>query len=466
MMIYTADGVSKKKTFDFLKKVTAENYSEIHTMKVYKGDKIVVDIAIPPYTDKQVSQVYSLSKTITSTAIGLLYDEGKIDLNADVAELLGFDGITNEYASELKVCHLLTMSSGHSECSMPDIVKSADGVKAFFAKEFNYMPGTDFTYDTGASYMLSAIVTHTTGKTMLDYLYEKLFVPLGINDCSWKTAGGRINEGGVGLYISAESLAKIAVMYLNGGVYNNKRILSEEWIETASKKQIDNVFNGTRNWRVGYGYQIWMNDCGGYRGDGAFGQYMIVIPEKRIACVALTESPDMEKQMDDIFEYLLNFEGDDEAAFDDIEAVYAPLQGDDVEINKTYRLDENPFGFTYCSVVSGDRILKLNLTDGMQTQTVTAGNGSWIENEIYAHEFIPELQSFKIPNKDECAKFVLSYRAMGDNETEFDIRYINSPHHMRAAAVFGEKLDIHLTMYNKEIISENAERLSGTEIKI
>lgn len=464
-MIYTADGVSKQKTIDFLKKTTREGYSEIHTMKIYKGNRLAVDIALPPYTDKQVSQVYSLSKTITSTAIGLLYDEGKIDTDMLVADIFGLSSEMGEVAATLKVHHLLSMSSGHGECSMPDIVKSSDGVAAFFKKEFDYIPGTDFSYDTGASYMLSAIITKITGKTMLDYLQEKLFIPLGIDDCSWKTAGGCINEGGVGLYISTESLAKIALMYLNCGMYDNKRILSEEWIEKASKKQIDNVFNGTRNWRVGYGYQIWMNDCGGYRGDGAFGQYLIVMPDKQIACVALTESPDMEKQMDDIFEYLMDFEGKDEADTACIEKVYSPLGGDAIEINKKYKLNENPFGFTYCTVLNDASTLRLMLTDGADTQIVSAGNGEWIENKIYARDFIPELQSFKIPGKYECANFVLSYKSAAENKVEFDIRYINSPHHMRAEAVFSEKLNIKLTMCNMELLSKNAEKLCGDEIK-
>ena len=464
-MIYMDEGVSKQRTSEFLKKATVEKYSEIHTMKVYKKGRLVVDIEIPPYSDKQAVHVYSLSKTITSTAIGLLYDDKKIDINDRVADILGVSINKNNKAVALKVHNLLTMSAGHKECSMPDIVKSSDGVKAFFLKEFEYMPGTDFTYDTGASYILSAIVTKITGKTMLDYLQEKLMVPLGITDCSWKTAADkRINQGGVGLIISAESLAKIALMYSNNGVYNGKRILSERWIELATKKQVDNVFNGTKNWRVGYGYQIWMNDCGGYRGDGAFGQYMIILPEKGITCVALSESCNMEKQMDDVFEYLFNFEDDNEEKSGCLDMEYAPLQGDKIHINKTYRLSRNPFGFTYCTVESNEDTLSFHLTDGVYAQKITAGNGKWVENEIRAIDFFPDLQNFKVPNRVEFAKFCLSYKAVGCNNAEFDIRYINSPHHMRAKAFFGETLKYELTMYNEEVLAKGAESVCGTEI--
>ena len=134
-MIYTASGVSKQKTALFLKKTTIEGDSEIHTMKVYRGEELLVDIALPPYTDKMVSQVYSLSKTLTSTAIGILYDEGKIDLHAKVTDIFEYVGEIGEYLAFLEVHHLLSMSAGHQTCSMPEIVKSEDGVRAFFEKE-------------------------------------------------------------------------------------------------------------------------------------------------------------------------------------------------------------------------------------------------------------------------------------------------------------------------------------------
>lgn len=464
-MIYTAENVSKKKTLEFFKKCTCGDYSEIHSIKMYQGDRLVLDVEIPPYTHKQVSQIYSLSKSFTSTAIGMLYDDGRININDRVIDIIEWNGKTNEKIEALTVHNLLSMSSGHGACSMPAIACSDDGVKAFFEQEFTYMPGTDFSYDTGATYMLSAIVTKITGMTMFDYLYEKLWKPLDITSCSWQTAGGKINEGGIGLFISTEDLAKLAVLYLNKGIYNGKRILSEEWINMASSKWVDNVFNGTINWRVGYGYQMWMNACGGYRGDGAFGQYCIIHPEKNIALVALTESANMEKQMDDIFEYIMDFEADGSEEDFDLDAFinsrYLPACGGELNIDSIYELKENIHGFTRCHVKGTGNMVEFAISDGTSIQTVRAGNGEWIENEIYARDFKPLLKKIVKEGRTESAKFFASFKVLTDNKIMLDIRYVNCPHHMHAEAEFNKKLLIKLTYYKEGVIRDGAECIEG-----
>lgn len=423
---------------------------------MYKDNKIMADISIPPYNCGQLCHVYSLSKSFTSTAIGLLYDEGKIDITDNAADILGVKVEKGSYADKLEIRHLLSMSAGHSECSISSIANSSDGVKEFFRKEFVYPPGTHFTYDTGASWLLSAIVTAVTGMTLFDYLNEKLFYPLNIFECKWQCSGGNISEGGLGLFISTDSLAKVALMYANRGVYNGKRILSERWISMASSKQTDTSSNGSANWSVGYGYQLWMNKLGGYRGDGAFGQYMIVIPERNIAFVALTESDNMGKQIDDIFEYIFDYEKDDNEEEpnikDFINGIYKPSYSETgLEINKLYTLGKNLQGFTSCRVNNEGKTLLLTLSNGKDLQTISIGNGEWLENELTAPAFMPVLINAVPRLRMDTSRFFASYKLLEKNRISIDIRFVNCPHHVTAEAIFSERPEIKLTRFKPEL---------------
>ena len=467
-MIYMDEAVSPRKLEEFLKKCASGEASELHTLYVYEDNKLMIALALPPYDTAQVCQVYSLSKSFTQTAIGMLYDEGRISPQDIAADILGVDYEKGSRISRLSVHHLLSMSAGHEECSMSRIIQAEDGVQAFFDMELVYEPGTHFTYDTGASWLLSAIVTKITGETLFDYLQRKLFLPMGIQDCSWDTAGGNISEGGVGLHISTDGLIKLALLYQNRGVYGGKRYLSEEWIDMASAKQMDNAENGTANWRVGYGYQMWMNDCGGYRGDGAFGQYAVILPEKKLAAAALTESANMEKQMDDVFAYLCDYKKDEaeESREVDIDHIYLPKASEqEFVIDRLYKLSENVQGFTYLAVKNIGKNLRLEISDGAKIQVVTIGNGEWIENTLYAKAVKPLLLHLMPNLRNEISRFAASYAVAEDGMIDIDIRFLNTPHHVELSAKFDDQMNIRLKKFKDELYLENAREICGRVVK-
>ncbi|MFT5129213.1 MAG: CubicO group peptidase (beta-lactamase class C family), partial [Rhodothermales bacterium] len=157
----------------------------------------------------------------------------------------------------------------------------------FLGQPVTHQPGSCFRYNTGASYMLAAILHQVTGKPLVDYLGERLFEPLGITDYSWETDPCGVNTGGYGLKIRTEDIAKLGQLYLRKGLWNGKRLLSETWIAAASSRQIDNGSNPKSDWNQGYGFQFWICRHGAYRGDGAFGQYCIVMP-KQDSVIAIT----------------------------------------------------------------------------------------------------------------------------------------------------------------------------------
>ena len=180
--------------------------------------------------------------------------------------------------------------------------------RAFLAQPVEYEPGTHFLYDSGATYMLSAIVQKLTGMPLVKYLEPRLFEPLGIRSYVWETCPRGINTGGWGLSITTEDIACFGQMYLQKGMWNGQRILPESWIETATAFHSDNRGNDTNasvDWQQGYGFQFWRCQHNAYRGDGAFGQFCVVMPEQDAVFVATAGVQDMQSVLDLVWKHLL-----------------------------------------------------------------------------------------------------------------------------------------------------------------
>jgi len=396
--IYLHENVSTTKLLKFLKNEQSIN-SEIHSFQLYQNNELLASVALPPYTTLQQGQLYSLSKSFTSTAIGIACDMGIVKTSDRVVDIFKEEAplAISEQLSKLTVHHLLSMNTGHEACTMPSIAQSTNGVKAFFENEIKYTPGTHFTYNTGATYMLSAIITKLTGMTLLDFLSEKLWQPLAITPIMWQQSGGAISEGGIGLYLSCEDISKLGLLYLNKGQYNGKRILSAKWVEEAQKPHSDNSVNGTPDWSSGYGYQFWKNANEGYRGDGAFGQYCLILPDSNIVFSALTETWNMQDELTEIFRYLKDFKKAEKETLEikqELDKFYLPYHSNCntlCGLNRTYKLENNLQGFTSITPKWNHSTLILELSNGETIQTITAGNGTWIENSVIAPAFKPTL---------------------------------------------------------------------------
>jgi len=177
-------------------------------------------------------------------------------------------------------------------------------VHRFLSHPVPYKPGTHFLYNSPATYMLSAIVQKVTGQTVLDYLQPRLFAPLGIERPTWVVSPEGINAGAYGLNVRTEDIAKLGLLYLQRGKWNGAQILPTAWVDEATSRQTSNGSSPTSDWDQGYGYQFWRSRHG-YRGDGAFGQYMLVLPEYD-AVVAITSGVrDMQSVMNVVWDKLL-----------------------------------------------------------------------------------------------------------------------------------------------------------------
>jgi len=168
-----------------------------------------------------------------------------------------------------------------------------------------HKPGTHFRYNTPATYMLSAIVQKATGSTVLEYLRPRLFDPLGIEDPEWGTSPQGITLGGYGLSIRTEDIARFGQLFLQKGTWRGRQVVPAAWVDAATARQTSNGSDPRSDWDQGYGYQFWRSRHASYRGDGAFGQFCIVMPD-RDAVVAITAgTKDMQAVLNLVWEKLL-----------------------------------------------------------------------------------------------------------------------------------------------------------------
>lgn len=394
-----AQGISSSAITAFLKAAN-ESGLEFHSFMIARNAKVVAEGWWSPFKSEYKHTLYSLSKSFTSTAIGLLSDDGKLNIEDKVLSFFPDDApaeISDDLAS-MNIKHLLTMNSGHEVGTMPKMFDAEDGnyVKAFLAQPLSYTPGTHFLYNTGASYMLSAIVNKVAKQDTFDFLSERLFKPLNIVDADWQRDPKGISVGGYGLRVKTEDIAKLGQLYIQKGKWNGKQLLSEAWIAEATAKQTESN-DGDSDWSQGYGYQFWRCKpaLGFYRGDGAFGQYCIVIPQKNTVIAINSESSDMQQSMDLVWEHILPALTEDlelpknEEAHKTLQASIASLSLSVMDhkassplaekiSNRTYQLSKNAAGAKQLKFHVDNDQCKLTIDFESQTKTFTAGFGKWV----------------------------------------------------------------------------------------
>lgn len=282
----------------------------LHSFILMRHGKVAAEGWWTPYAPQYPHMLYSLSKSFTSTAVGLAIEEGKFTVESLVTSFFPDElpAKIDDNLAAMRVKHLLMMGTGHDKDATGATRDAKDGnwVKAFLALPVEHAPGSKFVYNSAATYMLSAIVQKTVGKTVLEYLTPRLFQPLGINNPTWETCPKGINVGGWGLSIKTEDIARFGQIYLQKGKWNDKQVIPAAWIEQATMKQISNgdPVNAS-DWNQGYGYQFWRSRHGHYRGDGAFGQYCVVMPEHDAVLAITSGVGDMQAVLNAAWEHLL-----------------------------------------------------------------------------------------------------------------------------------------------------------------
>jgi len=389
-----------------------------------------------PYKAGDPVWVYSLSKSFCSTAVGLAVDSGLFSVEDKVISFFPeyAAAVKDANCKAMKVKHLLTMNTGHETDTTATMVQSPDWAETFLSLPVKFKPGTHFVYNSGATYMLSAIVQKKTGMTVFDYLKPRLFKPLGFGRTAWDSSPQGINTGGWGFQVSVPDIAKLGQLYLNRGIWNGKRLLSEEWVKAAHYPHSDNSItpDHSPDWGRGYGYQFWKSKYG-WRGDGAYGQYCLILPEFNAVLALCSETQNMQEILDIVWDRL-------------VPALAAPPENPQ-SFNGTYKAAKNKAGVESASVTFDAG--KLTLVLGGKTETrIEAGASDWLDSKTAfpsgAFSFIPV---FSRPN--EKLKISSTYywtgAKAGQQSLEIRIAYRDGPHGEKIRLIFsGAKLTVQI----------------------
>lgn len=289
-------GVSSEVLYRFLEDIEKSGL-EYHSFMVIRHGKVAAECFRAPFTENRPHAMYSVSKTVTATAIGIAQQEGYLSLSDRVRDIFPdyTAKIKDERLDNLTVRHLITMTSGKDPSVFADKSK-VNWIEHYFSSPWYNEPGKEYRYINENIYLLSAIIKRKTGLCVRDFLRPRLFEPLGIEYPFWETDSDGIEAGGWGLYLKTEDLAKIMLTYSQGGIFNGKRILSEEWVENASKAQTDTSREFDADASVGYGYCLWRCDgVNAYRADGMFSQFGIVF-EDYDAVLVVTSAITLEQE--------------------------------------------------------------------------------------------------------------------------------------------------------------------------
>ena len=256
--------------------------------------------------------LYSHSKSFTSTAIGFLVDDGKLDLDARVLSFFPDKAPAKPSANlrALRVRDLLTMNVGASVSDPQKKNPDGDWVRIFLANDIEKEPGTVFKYDSCATHMLAAIAERVTGMKLMDFLKARLFDPLGMTS-PWSTVSPTgVACGGWGMNMTTRDLARFGQLYLDQGMWEGKRLLSREWVALATARQtwsgaIAVTGEDGSDWHQGYGFQFWRCRHNAFRADGASGQYTIVMPEQDAVVSIHAGLRDMQQEINLVWDHLL-----------------------------------------------------------------------------------------------------------------------------------------------------------------
>ena len=291
-------GISSKRIYNMLAELEAEPRANIHSLLVIKDSEVIAECSRDGYSTTVWHLSHSMSKSVTGIAVGFLYDDGILQLDKRVCELFPDVKYKDKRFGAMTVGNLLNMTSG-VPFNEVGAVTAADWTDAFFGSALKFAPGEKFAYNSMNSYILARIVELLSGKRFIDYVEERLFSPLGIHNYFWERGPEGTEKGGWGLYMSAESWAKVGLMMLSGGEYCGKRILSEEWIRLSTSPQAETP---SHLGDFDYGYQLWVGrNTDEILFNGMLGQNVWICPKNNIVAVVFSgnnelfqDSPTME----------------------------------------------------------------------------------------------------------------------------------------------------------------------------
>ena len=464
-----SEGVSSDSISKFLDAAN-KSKTEFHSIMILRHGKIITQGWWNPYSADLKHTMYSCSKSFTATAIGFAVSEKLLSVDDKVISFFSdnLPDTISEYLAGLTVKNVLSMSDGQDPDPTSTITRrDSNWVKSFLKLPILYKPGTKFLYNSLGTYMLSAIVQKVTGQKVIDYLQPRLFAPLNIEGIDWEVDPKGINTGGWGLRLKTEDMAKFGQLFLQKGKWNGKQILPQAWVDEASTAKIiqhpDYVKSkqDLSDWEQGYCYQMWRCRHNAFRADGAFGQFIIVMPDEDAVIAITAETSDMQNELNLVWEYLLPAMHKDKlpenksaatALKQQLLSLALPLPAKNIltatVLNKTFIIEPNERHIQSLSFNFHDNTEEVTLQIDTTVYKLAFGNGNWQMGTTLKHgpylvaaakaSFVG-LPSLKIAG---------AYNLKDGHDLELILRYIESPH--------TEKFTCHFNENNITIDIENS----------
>lgn len=302
-------GVDARGVLAFLDALEDAPAIEPHSLMLLRHGHVVAQGWWAPYAPDRRHLLYSLSKSFTSTALGFAVEEGIVRLDDTVLSYFPeLDAeVTDERSRRMLVRHVAAMASGHRDETLDRAlaIDPAHPVRGFLLLPPDEEPGTVFAYNQPCTYTLASIISRRSGQGLTEYLRPRLLDPLGIGEVAWHRDHAGLELGFSGLHATTDAVARLGQLYLQGGRWGDEQLLPEAWVEDATRSHVANEGLGRPvDWSQGYGFQFWISRHG-YRGDGAYGQFCVVLPEHDavLAMTAATEA--MQEVLDAAWEHLL-----------------------------------------------------------------------------------------------------------------------------------------------------------------
>ena len=366
----------------------------LHSLMLHRRGHVAFETHWWPYGDGRPRIMHSVAKSFTACAIGMALEEGRFALGDPVVQFFPAErpAVVGDNLAAMTIADLLTMRTGHAEETSGSRWRSmrSSWIEAFFKIPVVYRPGTVYTYTSAASYMLSAILTRTTGQTLHDYLRPRLFEPLGIVGERWDIGPDGINPGGNGLKCRTVDILKLGVLHAQRGVWNGRRILTEGWVAEATRAHSDS----------GYGYHWMAGRDRTYAAMGVFGQLVVVFADHD-ATLAITSGVNGENACSETILPLVHrhFQGafhdavlppsaaetrlrqrsDAAASIERLVSLTAPAS--ELAPGLTYDIADNPQGITRLRLTLEAGSCSLQLTDADGEHTLEMGVDGWIESD-------------------------------------------------------------------------------------
>lgn len=458
-----AEGVSSQDILKFIEAVEKSKH-ELHSFMFLRHGKVIAEGWWNPYRPDLKHTLYSTSKSFTSTAAGFAVSEKLLSVNDRVISFFPEylpDTVSN-YLSDLTVKDLLTMSAGQDPDATFIAGRDSNWIKGFLAHPVVNDPGTKFLYNSLATYMVSAIVQKLTGQKIIDYLTPRLFEPLGTEGMDWETDPMGINTGGWGLRLKTEDMAKFGQLYLQNGNWNGQQIIPKQWIEEATTIKIEQNPDATQtkkdssDWLQGYCYQFWRSRNNSFRADGAYGQFIIIMPDQDAIIAITAETADMQDEINLVWKYLLpsmhkeKLVGNADMASalkQKLSSLALPLpeKKDNpsfaTEISgKTFKLEPNDRLIENISFRFTEDLCQVTLETDTASFNLSFGSGAWHNSQTTKPG--PNLLWYAKANRVGLPPFQIagSYSWQDDRTLELILRYIESPHTERMICQFDENI--------------------------